>query len=275
MRGVRMARVNSMTFIPRRWQSFCATGEQNNTRKCWNTHQQHRDDEPVTKVVMCPLKKWTAIRNSGLGDAQFGDTSVPGTEPCPALPVPAGTCAEAQCWEHWMLITLQGGHVLVHSSGASVHWVTLKEEMHFLISRKKNQPKTDSARTSQLHHTEGCLKSLFRFHQLHQCHAAVTDVVQTVHNMVCNGLYRTIFHIEQQCKQQLSLDSMNSPGVTFIIWNNHHYIFLLNQTLFLNNFPHRLGVSDSVLLKMTVTLKVFLGSGKCCPSAGPSTLPSM
>lgn len=134
------------------------------------------------------------------------------THICPRDRPPA---QPSQRWEHWMFITSHGAHVPVHSPGASVHLVTLKWKMHFLISRKKKNRQCEDI--TQLHHTKGCLKTLFRFHQLHQCHAAVTDIVSTVHNMVCNVLYRTIFYIEQQCKQQLSSDSMNSPGVTLII----------------------------------------------------------
>lgn len=111
-----------------------------------------------------------------------------------------------------------GAHVPLHGSVQVFIRLLYKRKCIFSSpEKKKSQTKPDSVRTSQLHHTGGCLKTLFRFPQLHQCHAAVTDVVQTVHNMVCNGLYRTIFYIEQQCKQQLSLDSMNSPGVTLII----------------------------------------------------------
>lgn len=40
MRGVRMARVNSITFIPSRWQSFCATGDQSHQWKHFNPPQQ-------------------------------------------------------------------------------------------------------------------------------------------------------------------------------------------------------------------------------------------
>lgn len=160
MRGVSMARVNSITFIPSRWQSFCATGDQSNKWKHLNPPQQLaasvNDISYLQRVSYASLKIelpfGTAVREMHffpvdrptLPHSPRLQASISKTDGSLYRSTPLNFLRGVQNPLDFM--KLQGSHVTAHSPRTSVHFVTLIGNIHFLLSRKKHH----SMRTSHI-----------------------------------------------------------------------------------------------------------------------------